>query len=39
MSDRMMRPEDIARGVVSCLQTSDRVSIEELVIRPVRGDL
>ncbi len=39
MSARMMRPEDVARAVAACIQTSDRASIEELVIRPTGGDL
>jgi NADP-dependent 3-hydroxy acid dehydrogenase YdfG len=35
----MMQPEDIAEVVVSVVRQPKRVLTEEIVIRPVEGDL
>ncbi len=38
-SDRMMNPESIARLIVSTFLQSDNLVSEEIVIRPLQGDL
>lgn len=35
----MMKPEDIARSLMSAILLPERSSIEEIVVRPLRGDL
>jgi NAD(P)-dependent dehydrogenase (short-subunit alcohol dehydrogenase family) len=37
--DRMMQPEDIAKVVVDALSLSSRALVEEIVVRPIGGDL
>jgi NADP-dependent 3-hydroxy acid dehydrogenase YdfG len=37
--DRMMQPEDVAEVVVSMVRQPNRVLTEEIVIRPLEGDL
>jgi 3-oxoacyl-[acyl-carrier protein] reductase len=37
--DRMMQPEDIAKAVVDALAQPQRALVEEIVIRPIGGDL
>jgi NADP-dependent 3-hydroxy acid dehydrogenase YdfG len=37
--NKMMQPEDIAEVVVSVVRQPKRVLTEEIVIRPVEGDL
>ncbi|HEY3874649.1 MAG TPA: SDR family oxidoreductase [Candidatus Kapabacteria bacterium] len=37
--DRMMQPEDIAEAVVAALRLPTRALIEEIVLRPIGGDL
>ncbi|MBS1904292.1 MAG: SDR family oxidoreductase [Bacteroidetes bacterium] len=37
--DRMMQPEDIAAAIVAALDEPQRVLVEELLIRPIGGDL
>ena len=39
MRHRMMQPEDIARAVVDAYLLAGRTSVEEIVLRPVSGDL
>ncbi len=38
-SERMMNPESIARLIVSTFLQSDNLVVEEIVIRPLQGDL
>jgi 3-oxoacyl-[acyl-carrier protein] reductase len=37
--ERMMQPEDIAEAVVSALRQPQRTLIEEIILRPIGGDL
>jgi len=37
--EKMMQPEDVAEVVVSAFRQSQRVLTEEIVIRPIEGDL
>ncbi|HET6511411.1 MAG TPA: SDR family NAD(P)-dependent oxidoreductase, partial [Candidatus Kapabacteria bacterium] len=37
--ERMMQPEDIASTVIHLLQQPDRMLAEEIVLRPIGGDL
>ncbi|MCY4171950.1 MAG: SDR family NAD(P)-dependent oxidoreductase [Bacteroidetes bacterium] len=37
--ERFMPPEDIAQSVIDCWKLSTRTVVEELLIRPVKGDL
>lgn len=37
--DRMMQPEDIAKTIVDALSQPTRALVEEIVIRPIGGDL
>jgi NADP-dependent 3-hydroxy acid dehydrogenase YdfG len=37
--DRMMQPEDIANAIVHALSQPDRTLIEEIVLRPIQGDI
>ena len=37
--DRMMQPKDIASTIIHLLQQPDRVLAEEIVLRPIGGDL
>ncbi|MEP7234907.1 MAG: SDR family oxidoreductase [Ignavibacteriota bacterium] len=37
--DRMMQPEDIAQMIAAILQLPQRAMVEEMVIRPIGGDL
>ncbi len=37
--EKMMRPEDIATLIVESYSLPHRASVEEIVIRPVTGDL
>ncbi|MGA9408107.1 MAG: SDR family oxidoreductase [Bacteroidota bacterium] len=37
--DKMMQPEDVAEAVISVFRQSKRLLTEEIVIRPVEGDL
>jgi 3-oxoacyl-[acyl-carrier protein] reductase len=37
--ERMMQPEDIAQEIVSALKAPGRALVEEIVIRPIHGDL
>ncbi len=37
--DRMMQPEDIAHAIVSALREPKRAVMEEIVLRPIQGDL
>lgn len=37
--DRMMQPADIAQEIVSALKAPSRALVEEIVIRPIMGDL
>ena len=36
---KMMQPEDVAEVVMSVMRQSERVLTEEIVIRPMEGDL
>lgn len=38
-SERMMKPESIARTIVSAFLQSDNLVAEEIVLRPLQGDL
>lgn len=38
-SDRFILAEDIAMSIVSCLQMSAGANIEEIIIRPLKGDI
>ncbi len=38
-SERMMSPESIARLIVSAFLQSDNLVVEEIVVRPLQGDL
>jgi short-subunit dehydrogenase len=38
-SERMIEPDDVARSIYDALQTDRRATIEEIVIRPIGGDL
>jgi short-subunit dehydrogenase len=38
-SERMMRPESIARLMVSAFLQSDNLVVEDIVVRPLQGDL
>jgi NAD(P)-dependent dehydrogenase (short-subunit alcohol dehydrogenase family) len=37
--DRMMQPEDIAQAVVAALRVSNRALMEEILLRPIQGDI
>jgi len=37
--DRMMQPADIAQEIVSALKAPSRALVEEIVLRPIHGDL
>jgi short-subunit dehydrogenase len=37
--ERMMQPEDIASAIVHALNQPDRTLIEEIVLRPIQGDI
>jgi 3-oxoacyl-[acyl-carrier protein] reductase len=37
--ERMMQPEDIAQEIVSALKAPSRALVEEIVLRPIHGDL
>ncbi len=37
--DRMMQPEDIAQAIVDILNMPQRAMVEEIVLRPIGGDL
>jgi short-subunit dehydrogenase len=37
--DRMMQPEDIAQAIVAALAQPSRTLIEEIVLRPIQGDI
>jgi len=37
--DRMMQPEDIAQAIVAILDLPQRAMVEEIVLRPIGGDL
>jgi 3-oxoacyl-[acyl-carrier protein] reductase len=37
--ERMMQPEDIAQEIISALKLPARALVEEIVIRPIHGDL
>ena len=39
MKNVMMMPEDISAPVVQAFLTASRTTVEELVIRPVCGDI
>lgn len=39
MKKKMMQPQDIARATVEAFYLPERTSIEEIVIRPIAGDL
>ena len=36
---RMMQPEDIAQAIIAALQQPQRTLVEEIVLRPIGGDL
>ena len=38
-ADKMMNPESIARTIVSAYLQKDNLVIEEIVLRPITGDL
>jgi 3-oxoacyl-[acyl-carrier protein] reductase len=37
--ERMMQPEDIAQEIIAALKTPSRALVEEIIIRPIHGDL
>ena len=37
--ERMMQPEDIARAVIDILNQPQRAMVEEIILRPIGGDL
>jgi 3-oxoacyl-[acyl-carrier protein] reductase len=37
--DRMMQPEDIAHAIVAALRLPSRAVMEEIILRPVQGDI
>ena len=37
--ERFMKPEDVADAVMSCYKLSDRTVMEEILLRPLLGDL
>ncbi len=37
--DRMMQPEDIAQAIVAALRLPSRAVVEEIILRPIQGDL
>ncbi len=39
MQKKMMQPQDIAKAVVSAFYLPERTSIEEILVRPITGDL
>ncbi len=39
LRDRMMMPEDVATPIVSAYLQPDRTCVEEIVLRPIKGDL
>ena len=36
---RMMKPEDVAQVIVDTLMIHPRASVEEILIRPIAGDI
>jgi len=37
--DRMMQPEDIAEAIVSAMKLPNRALVEEIILRPILGDI
>jgi NADP-dependent 3-hydroxy acid dehydrogenase YdfG len=37
--ERMMQPEDIAQQIVVALNAPERALVEEIIMRPITGDL
>jgi short-subunit dehydrogenase len=37
--ERMMQPEDIAQEIIAALKSPTRALVEEIIIRPIHGDL
>lgn len=37
--DRMMQPEDIAQAILSAMKLSNRGLVEEILLRPIQGDI
>ena len=37
--DRMMQPEDIAEAIVFALKSPHRALVEEIILRPIQGDI
>ncbi|HET6402263.1 MAG TPA: SDR family oxidoreductase [Candidatus Kapabacteria bacterium] len=37
--DRMMQPEDIAHAIVAALRLPNRTVVEEIILRPIQGDI
>jgi len=38
-SERFIAPEDVARSIINCLQMSAGANVEEVLIRPLKGDI
>lgn len=38
-ADRFVDPDDIAKAVISCLSMSPGANVDEIIVRPLRGDL
>ncbi len=36
---RFVKPEDVAKAILACLQMSDSANVDELLIRPLPGDI
>ena len=37
--DRMMQPEDIAQAIINAMKLPDRALVEEILLRPIQGDI
>jgi NADP-dependent 3-hydroxy acid dehydrogenase YdfG len=38
-SERFIAPEDVASSIINCLQMSAGANVEEIIIRPLKGDI
>jgi NADP-dependent 3-hydroxy acid dehydrogenase YdfG len=38
-SERFIAPEDVASSIINCLQMSAGANVEEIIIRPLKGEI
>jgi NAD(P)-dependent dehydrogenase (short-subunit alcohol dehydrogenase family) len=37
--DRLLRPSDVAHLIAACLDLSGQAAVEEIIVRPIEGDI